>query len=57
MSRRLATDLLIVIGAFVAVTLVAQVAGAPNLGTAMTFGQLASAGALVAVIVKRPNAR
>lgn len=44
MSRRLATDLLIVIGAFVAVTLVAQVAGAPNLGTAMTFGQLAFAG-------------
>lgn len=53
MSRRIFTDLLIVLGAFVAVTLVAQIAGAANLGTAMSFGQLAFAGALVAVLVKR----
>lgn len=57
MRRHIATDLLIVLGTFAAVTLIALAAGAANLGTAMTFGQMAFAGALVAVIVKRPNAR
>lgn len=47
-------DLLIVVGAFVAGTLVALLLGAINTGTALTFGQLAFAGALVWVIAKRP---
>jgi hypothetical protein len=46
-------DLAIMLGAFVVATLVAELAGAANLGTAMTFGQLAFAGALVYVLVRR----
>jgi hypothetical protein len=40
------------LGAFVVATLVAALLGAANFGTAMTFGQLAFAVALVAVLVK-----
>ena len=47
-------DLLIVVGAFLAGTLIALAFGAINTGTALTFGQLAFAGALVWVIAKRP---
>ena len=47
-------DLLIVFGAFVAGTLVALLFGAVDTGTAMTFGQLAFAGALMWVLLKRP---
>ena len=47
-------DLLIVLSAFVAGTLVALALGAINTGTAMTFGQLAFAGTLVWVLAKRP---
>jgi hypothetical protein len=46
-------DLLILLAAFVAVTLIALAVGATNLGTALAFGQLAFAGALVYVLVKR----
>jgi hypothetical protein len=46
-------DLLILLVAFVVVTLVALAVGATNLGTALAFGQLAFAGALVYVLVKR----
>ena len=38
---------------FVAVTAVAWVLGAANLGTAATFGQIAFAAALVWVLLKR----
>ena len=48
------TDLLIVFGAFVAGTLVVLLFGAVNTGTAMTFGQLAFAVALMWVLIKRP---
>ena len=48
------TDLAIPAGAFAAVTLIAEALGAANLGTAMTFGQLAFGLALVLVIVRRP---
>jgi hypothetical protein len=51
--RTLLVDLLLMIGAFAVATLVAQAAGAPNLGTAMTFGQIAFALAAFYVIVKR----
>lgn len=42
----------IVLGAFVVVTLVAELAGAANLGTAASFGQLAFLAVLVAVLVR-----
>jgi hypothetical protein len=42
----------ILIGVFVAVTLVAWAAGAANLGTAATFGQLAFLAALVWLVLR-----
>jgi hypothetical protein len=47
------TSLLIMLGAFLGATLIAELLGAANLGTAMTFGQIAFAGALVYVLLKR----
>jgi len=47
------TSLAIMIGAFAVATLIAELAGAANLGTAMTFGQMAFAASLVYVLVKR----
>jgi hypothetical protein len=47
-------DLASVLGALVLATLVAEVAGATNFGTALTFGTMAFAGALVFVLVRRP---
>jgi hypothetical protein len=44
---------LFLIGVFVVVTAIAELLGAANLGTAMTFGQIAFAGALVYVLLKR----
>ena len=38
-------------GAFVVATLLALAFGAKNLGTALTFGQIAFAGTLVAVLL------
>jgi hypothetical protein len=46
-------DLAIMIGAFVAATLVAELAGAANLGTAMSFGQIAFTLAAVYVVLRR----
>jgi hypothetical protein len=46
-------SLAILVATFAAGTLIAELAGAPNLGTAMTFGQLAFAGALVYVLLRR----
>jgi hypothetical protein len=51
--RRLLVDLALMLGAFVLATLVAQAAGAPNLGTAMSFGQIAFALAAFYVVLKR----
>lgn len=42
---------LLLLAVFAAVTAIASVAGAANLGTAMTFGQVAFAIALVALIL------
>lgn len=47
------TDLAILLAAFAAATLIALAVGAKNLGTALTFGQIAFAGALVWVLLKR----
>jgi ABC-type methionine transport system permease subunit len=46
-------DLLIVLGAFVAASAIAGALGAANLGTALSFGQIAVAISVVYVIVKR----
>jgi hypothetical protein len=46
-------DLGIVAAAMVAGTLLAELFGATNLGTALTFGQIAFAAALVWVLLKR----
>ena len=48
-----AADLGIVISAAIAGTLVAALLGATNFGTALTFGQIAFAIALVWVMLKR----
>jgi hypothetical protein len=45
-------DLAIVLGAFLVVTLLAELFGAVNLGTALAFGQMGFAIALVWVLVR-----
>jgi uncharacterized membrane protein (DUF485 family) len=51
--RAWAIDLTIMAGAFAAATLIAEAAGAVNLGTALAFGQIAFAFALVFVLLRR----
>jgi len=46
-------DLAIMLGAGALATAIAALAGSPNLGTALTFGQIAFAIALVYVLVRR----
>jgi hypothetical protein len=53
MSRHRLVDLALMVAAFVVVTVVAELAGAANLGTAASFGQIAFALAAVFVIVRR----
>jgi hypothetical protein len=50
---RWAIDLLIMAAAFAVVTALAELLGATNLGTAMAFGQMGFALALVFVLVRR----
>ena len=52
---RTATDLAILFGAFAAASVAAGVLGAANLGTALTFGQIGFAAALVWVLLRRPG--
>jgi hypothetical protein len=47
-------SLLIVVVAFLLATGVAELFGAANFGTALTFGQIAFAAALMFVLLKRP---
>jgi hypothetical protein len=47
-------DLLVLLLVFAIVTAIAAALGAANFGTALTFGQIAFAGALVWVLLKRP---
>jgi hypothetical protein len=49
---RLRTKLLVLLAAFAGATVVADLAGAKNLGTAMTFGQIAFALALIYVLLR-----
>jgi hypothetical protein len=51
--RAVRVDLLIMLGVFVAASLLAGAVGAINLGTALTFGQIAFALTAVLVIVRR----
>ena len=48
-----AGDLAILVAAFAAGTLIAEVLGAANVGTAIAFGQIAFTLALVYVLVRR----
>lgn len=46
-------DLAILVGTFVVVSALAGLLGAANLGTALTFGTIAFAAVLVALMLKR----
>jgi hypothetical protein len=46
-------DLVTILGAFVAASLLAGALGASNLGTALAFGQMALAATTVYVLLKR----
>jgi hypothetical protein len=50
---RVARDLLMILGAFVVATLLAEALGASNLGTALAFGQMALAATTVYVLLRR----
>jgi len=47
------SDLALMLGALVLATLLALALGAKNLGTALAFGQIAVAGMLVYVLLRR----
>lgn len=53
MPTHVVRDLSIVLGAFVVVSALAGLLGAANLGTALSFGQIGFALALVFVLLKR----
>jgi hypothetical protein len=50
-TARLQVGLLVLV--FASVTAIAELAGAANLGTAMSIGQIAFAASLVALLLKR----
>ncbi len=49
----MARNLLTLVAAFILASLLAAALGAPNLGTALAFGQMAFAAATVYVILRR----
>jgi hypothetical protein len=49
----IAGDLLLIVGAFVLASALAGALGAANLGTALSFGQIALAGPVVYVMLRR----
>ena len=51
--RRIAVDLAVVLGAFVASSAIAAALGAANFGTALAFCQIGFAAALVWVLLRR----
>lgn len=53
MGPSVTRNLLIMVGAFVLASALAGLLGAPNLGTALSFGQMAFAAGTVYVLVKR----
>jgi hypothetical protein len=52
-AMRTASDLAILLGAFAVASVVAGAFGAANFGTALSFGQIGFAAALVWVLVRR----
>ena len=52
--RRTLRDLAILVGAFAGATAIAAALGAANFGTALTFGQIGFALALVWVLLRSP---
>jgi uncharacterized membrane protein (DUF485 family) len=52
-SRPRLVDLALMLGAFATGTLLAELLGAVNTGTALTFGQIAFAATLVFVLLRR----
>lgn len=53
MRRGWVPDLALMVAAFLVATLIAEAAGAANLGTALSFGQIAFALAAVFVLLRR----
>lgn len=53
MTRELLVDLAIMLGAFVLASVVSELAGAANLGTALSFGQISFAVAACYVFMRR----
>ncbi len=53
LGRSALTDLLILLGSFAIVSAIAGIAGAPNLGTALSFGQIGFGLAAVYVVLRR----
>ena len=51
--NRTARDLAVLVGAFAAATAIAAALGAVNFGTALAFGQIGFAAALVWVLLRR----
>jgi hypothetical protein len=51
--RRTSLDLAVLLGAFAAVSAIAAALGAANFGTALSFGQIGFAAALVWVLLTR----
>jgi hypothetical protein len=51
--RRTAEDVGMLTGAFAAATLLAELLGAVNLGTSLTFGTLAFSGVLMWILLRR----
>jgi ABC-type methionine transport system permease subunit len=49
----MARDLVLMFGAFVLASALAGALGAPNLGTALSFGQIAFAASVVYVMIRR----
>jgi hypothetical protein len=47
-------DLAFILAVFALVTAIAELLGATDFGTALTFGQIGFAGALLLVLLKRP---
>jgi hypothetical protein len=52
-SRAALIDLALMLVAFVVVSVIAGIAGAPNLGTALSFGQMGFAICAVYVLLRR----
>jgi hypothetical protein len=53
MKRGTGIDLFLLLAAFASATAVAELLGATNFGTALTFGQIAFAAALAWVLLRR----